>query len=588
MNMLKNFKDYLNRFLDGKSGRLIKWVLVLLTIVVIYFLWAGKNEDIEFKDYSALMRNIENNHVKRIVLYDGELTKVMFTDGKEFMVKIPDKAEFIRSIDEKLKKGALEVEYKSSLVNFGNIVSLLSTLVCICLLLSIQKREFRLGKINISAQKSDITFDDVAGLEEEKEELAEIVEFLREPAKYTKMGARIPKGVLLVGPSGTGKTLLAKAVAGEAGVPFYSVSGSEFVEIYVGVGPARIRKLFNQAKKTSPSIIFIDEIDAVGSRSTVNGNTEDNKTINQLLIEMDGFSSTQIIVIAATNRPEDIDPALRRPNRIDRVVPVGRPDIKAREEILILHSRGKHMENVNLHALAQDTPGFTGADLENMLNEAAIISVNKGNAEITMQDISEARIKVTVGKEKKTRVISEAEKKLVAYHEAGHAVVSRFLFAAQCVVDQISIIPTGLSGGYTSYKAEEESSYLSRREMFEQMVKLMGGRAAEEIVLGDASTGAQDDINKANALARDMILKYGMSEKLGPIVLLDNNDGSCHKEISESLSAEIDYDIKKVVTDSHEKAKSILEENLGKVHKLAQALIEKEKLQREEIEKLLA
>jgi len=442
---------------------------------------------------------------------------------------------------------------------------------------------------NMTDEKRKTTFADVAGADEEKEELKEIVEFLKDPKKYNELGARIPKGVLLVGPPGTGKTLLARAVAGEAGVPFFSISGSDFVEMFVGVGASRVRDLFDQAKKNSPCIIFIDEIDAVGRQRGAGlggGHDEREQTLNQLLVEMDGFGANEgVIMIAATNRPDILDPALMRPGRFDRQVIVGRPDIKGREEILKVHAKGKPMApDVELKTIAKSTAGFTGADLENLLNEAALLAARKDQRAITMKEVEEATIKVVVGTEKKSRVMSDKEKKLTAYHEAGHAVAT-FYCTTQDPVHQISIIPRGMAGGFTMSLPSEDKSYRSRKEMLEEIVVLLGGRVAEAIILGDISTGASNDIERATNLVFSMITKYGMSEKLGPITY-GSSDGEVflgkefghNKTYSEETAAKIDAEVKEYITDGYQKTEKILREHISELHTVAKFLFEHEKM----------
>ena len=442
---------------------------------------------------------------------------------------------------------------------------------------------------NMTDEKRKTTFADVAGADEEKEELKEIVEFLKSPKKFNELGARIPKGVLLVGPPGTGKTLLARAVAGEAGVPFFSISGSDFVEMFVGVGASRVRDLFDQAKKNSPCIIFIDEIDAVGRQRGAGlggGHDEREQTLNQLLVEMDGFGANEgVIMIAATNRPDILDPALMRPGRFDRQVIVGRPDIKGREEILKVHAKGKPMApDVVLKTIAKSTAGFTGADLENLLNEAALLAARKNQKAITMKEVEEATIKVVVGTEKKSRVMSDKEKKLTAYHEAGHAVATYYC-PTQDPVHQISIIPRGMAGGFTMSLPAEDKSYRSRKEMLEEIVVLLGGRVAEAVILDDISTGASNDIERATNLVFSMITKYGMSEKLGPITY-GSSDGEVflgkefghNKTYSEETAAKIDSEVKEYITDGYKKTETILRDHIDQLHIVAKFLFEHEKM----------
>ena len=462
-------------------------------------------------------------------------------------------------------------------------------------------KQMNFGKAKIkqmSDEKRKTTFADVAGADEEKEELREIVEFLKNPNKYNSLGARIPKGVLLVGPPGTGKTLLARAVAGEAGVPFFSISGSDFVEMFVGVGASRVRDLFDKAKKNHPCIIFIDEIDAVGRQRGAGlggGHDEREQTLNQLLVEMDGFGANEgVIMIAATNRPDILDPALMRPGRFDRQVMVGYPDIKGREEILRVHAKGKPLApDVVLSTIAKSTAGFTGADLENLLNEAALLAARKNHRAITMEEIEEATIKVVVGTEKKSRVMSEKEKKLTAYHEAGHAIATYYC-KTQDPVHQISIIPRGMAGGYTMHLPTEDRSYKSRDEMREELVVLLGGRVAEALVLDDISTGASNDIERATKIARAMVTKYGMSEKLGPITYgSDDSNPFLGKEMghisnySEQTASEIDEEIQSIISTAYQKTEKILTDHIDELHRLAGVLYEKEKIDGVEFQQVM-
>lgn len=452
---------------------------------------------------------------------------------------------------------------------------------------------------NMNDEKRKTTFADVAGADEEKEELAELVEFLKNPAKYNDLGARIPKGVLLIGPPGTGKTLLARAVAGEAGVPFFSISGSDFVEMFVGVGASRVRDLFDQAKKNSPCIVFIDEIDAVGRQRGVGlgggGHDEREQTLNQLLVEMDGFGANEgVIMIAATNRPDVLDPALMRPGRFDRQVFVGYPDIKGREDILKVHAKGKPLApDVVLNTVAKSTAGFTGADLENLLNEAALLAARKNLKAITMEEIEEATIKVVVGTEKKSRVMNDKEKTLTAYHEAGHAVVTYFC-KTQDPVHQISIIPRGTAGGYTMSLPTEDRSYKSRTEMKESIQVLLGGRVAEDLIIGDISTGASNDIKRATEIANSMVKKYGMSPTLGPIAYGSENDevfigrDMGHvKNYSEKVASEIDSEVKRIISEGYDKTENILKDHVDKLHKVARELFLKEKMSAEEFKNIM-
>lgn len=457
-------------------------------------------------------------------------------------------------------------------------------------------KEMTFGKAkfkNSNDEKKKTTFADVAGADEEKEELEEIVQFLKTPEKYNKLGAKIPKGVLLVGPPGTGKTLLARAVAGEAGVPFFSISGSDFVEMFVGVGASRVRDLFDTAKKNSPCIVFIDEIDAVGRQRGAGlggGNDEREQTLNQLLVEMDGFGANEgVIVIAATNRPDVLDPAILRPGRFDRQVVVGYPDINGREAILKVHAREKPLApDVNLRTIASSTAGFTGADLENVLNEAALLAARKNKRAITMEEIEEATIKVVVGTEKKSKVMSDKEKKLTAYHEAGHAICTQYC-PTQDPVHQISIIPRGRAGGYTMSLPTEDKTYSSRNEMLEDIVVLLGGRVAEALIMGDISTGASNDIERATSTAKSMVTKYGMSDILGPVCYGSGNnevfigrDMGQVKDYSEETAAKIDQEILRIVNNGYKACEKLLKDHIDQLHNVAQYLIKHEKMSGDE------
>ena len=458
--------------------------------------------------------------------------------------------------------------------------------------------EFAKSKARVESNVK-VRFKDVAGCEEEKEEVKEIIDYLRSPKKFTDMGARIPKGVLLVGQPGTGKTLLAKAVAGEAGVPFFIISGSDFVEMFVGVGASRVRDLFDEAKRNAPCIIFIDEIDAVGRQRGAGlggGHDEREQTLNQLLVEMDGFSENEgVIVLAATNRPDVLDKALLRAGRFDRQIVVGAPDVKAREQILEVHSRKKKLaEDVDLKVIAKNTSGFAGADLENVLNEAALLAARRNLTEIGMKEIEDAMVKVTMGPEKKTRVRSEKENRLVSYHEAGHAVVSHYL-ETQDPVHQISIVPRGMAGGYTMYRPTEDKNFMSKTEMEENIVSLLGGRVAEALILNDISTGASNDIERATQIARSMVTKYGMSDRIGTLTLGSSQnevflgrDFAQSKEYSEETAAIIDEEVKKIVDKAYNEAKQILTEHIDKLHAVAGVLLEKEKIEADEFEQIFA
>ncbi len=452
------------------------------------------------------------------------------------------------------------------------------------------------AKLSVN-DKRRVTFENVAGADEEKQELAEIVEFLKAPTKFVELGARIPKGVLLVGPPGTGKTLLAKAVSGEAGVPFFSISGSDFVEMFVGVGASRVRDLFEQAKKNAPCIIFIDEIDAVGRHRGAGlggGNDEREQTLNQLLVEMDGFGMNDgIIILAATNRPDILDPALLRPGRFDRRVVVGLPDIKGREQILKVHSKGKPLaEDVNLGDIARILPGFTGAELENLLNEAALLAARSNKKKIGNEEIKEAAFKVMMGPENKSRVMSDHDKKVTAFHEAGHALAIKLVSSSQNV-DRVSIIPSGTAGGYTASRPIEEKSYHTKAQLIEEIIVALGGRAAEEITLNEISTGAASDLKRVNQIARNMVTKYGMSSKLGNMIFEDENDEvfiggnfAQTRNYSDEVAGVIDSEVKHIIDNAYERTLSLLKANLGKLNRLAEVLLLKEKVEGAEFEEI--
>ena len=592
----------------------------LITGVILIVLISSIMENSDNKlAYSELISKIEAGEVKEITLEpDGVKAEVKLKNenfSKE--VNIPSVENLMNSLDKSMKEGVVKVTEKSEsiwLVIF-NLLTPFGILIIFFVFwflimggaqngnngaggktMSFGKSRARM--INPS-DKNRVTFDDVAGVDEEKEELEEIVEFLKNPRKFTEMGARIPKGVLLVGHPGTGKTLLAKAVAGEAGVPFFFISGSDFVEMFVGVGASRVRDLFEEAKKKAPCIIFIDEIDAVGRQRGAGlggGHDEREQTLNQLLVEMDGFSANEgVIVLAATNRPDILDKALLRPGRFDRQIVVSNPDVKAREQILEVHSRKKKLSaNVDLRTIAKNTSGFSGADLENVLNEAALLAARRNLPEIGMHEVEDAMVKVTMGPEKRTRVRSEKEQKLVAFHEAGHAVVSRFL-PTQDPVHQISIIPRGMAGGYTMYRPTEDKSFMSRTEMVENIVSLLGGRVAEQLVLNDISTGASNDIERATQIARSMVTKYGMSEKIGTITLGSSQeevflgrDFAQAKEYSEETANLIDEEVKSIINFAYKKAEEILNANMDKLTKVANVLLEKEKIDGEEFDEIFS
>jgi len=584
----------------------------VLIIGIVIMLISSLNESASKQiDYTTLMSKIEAGEIKSVSLsYDRTAATVVYKDDTvKRTVTIPSNTSFMDAIEEHIKAGEFElkVEEQSGWSVFLNWLPTIGLGILTLLMLFVMMQQMGGGnnkalsfgrnraRLNNPNNPKKITFDNVAGLKEEKEELAEIVDFLKEPKKFKDMGARIPKGILLVGGPGTGKTLLAKAVAGEAKVPFFSISGSDFVEMFVGVGASRVRDLFEEAKKLNPCIVFIDEIDAVGRQRGAGlggGHDEREQTLNQLLVEMDGFGTNEnIIVMAATNRPDILDPALLRPGRFDRQVVVGEPDVKAREEILRLHAKGKpFVESVDFKVIAKNTSGFSGADLENMVNESALLAARKNKKQIDMIDIEEALVKVMMGPEKRSKVISDKDKKLTAYHEAGHAIVSRFL-KNHDTVHQISIIPRGMAGGYTMYKPNEDKTYASKLEMEEHIVSLLGGRVAEKLVLDDISTGASNDIERASKIARNMVMRYGMSDKLGPItfgvsqeeVFLGRDFGS-QRNYSEKVASEIDEEVKRIITTAYDKAEELLKENMDKLHKTAELLLEKEKIDADEFD----
>ena len=571
-------------------------ILTIVTIICIIaiigaFIFINKNNDSENEielSYTELIKKIENREVEKIEMTVGSTTvKVKLKDvEKEKVTIVPSTQAFVELVQEQVKNDN-EIDLKqnptSILVKIAQtFLSLLPTLMIVILFVLIFKMQGLGDKGKVyDADKSEnthTTFKDVAGLDEEKGELIEIVDFLKEPKKFHEMGAKIPRGILLCGKPGTGKTLIAKAIAGEAGVPFISMSGSEFIEMFAGLGASRVRKLFEKAKKIAPCIIFIDEIDAIGSRRTSSSGaeSENNQTLNQLLVEMDGFDTNEtIIVLAATNRPEMLDKALLRPGRFDRQITIAAPDVKGREEILKIHSANKNLaESIDLKDIANDTAGFTGAELANVLNEAAIIATIKKHEKIEMQDLDDAVKKVTVGLEKHSRVISDKDKRLTAYHEAGHAIVSRYL-ETQLDVKEVSIIPRGLAGGYTMYKTNEDKYYVSRTEMEEKLVALLGGRAAEKIALNDISTGASNDIEVATQIAKDMITVYGMSDSIGPIYL-KQKDPYEEQSIGDTIDDAVGAEVKRLIDIAYKRAQEIILAHMDKLQAVAERLLEKE------------
>ncbi len=572
-------------------------VLAVLTIFLIYQDQNKKNADENKLAYTDLVKEIEAGNVEKIELTVGstDLKVKMKDSDEEKKAIVPSVQVFMELMQEKAVQGTeikLETKTPSVLSQIPSyIFSLLPTLIMLALFIMIFKMQGLGEKGQVyddTERRTKISFDDIAGLDEEKEELKEIVEFLKKPKKFTEMGAKIPKGVLLYGKPGTGKTLIAKAIAGEADVPFISMSGSEFIEMFAGLGASRVRKLFEKARKLSPCIVFIDEIDAIGSRRSSNSGaeTENNQTLNQLLVEMDGFSSEEtVIILAATNRPEMLDSALLRPGRFDRQITIPAPDLKGREEILKIHSRDKKLaDDVSLENIAEDTAGFTGAELANILNEAAIIATKKEHEAITNEDLDEAVKKVTVGLEKTSRKISERDKKLTAYHEAGHAIVSQFL-PTQTAVKEVSIIPRGMAGGYTMYKSDEDKYYISKTEMEEKLIALLGGRAAEKLILNDISTGASNDIEVATRIAKDMITVYGMSDIIGPISLKDNDGQLEYQMFGDDMQDAIGKEVKRLIDIAYQNAQEILKQNIETLHAIAKELMAKEKINEEEFNK---
>ena len=597
-------------------------IIPLIVVLLISFSTSdtAKNSKLEYYQVIELFDKGE------VVEYElnigsGNLT-FKLKDGTSGKYSVPNVSLFVDDIHEAVveynranPKAPIKYNYVSG-NSYSMWISLLPAILCGAIAIfggiffikkmnnsisSENNRAMGFGKARVKFGKDEkrkTTFKEVAGADEEKEELQEIVEFLRDPRKFTELGARIPKGVLLVGPPGTGKTLLARAVAGEADVPFFSISGSDFVEMYVGVGASRVRDLFDQAKKSAPSIIFIDEIDAVGRHRGAGmggGHDEREQTLNQLLVEMDGFGNNEgIIIIAATNRPDILDPALLRPGRFDRQVTVGRPDLKGREEILKVHAKNKPLApDVDLKTVAHGTIGFVGADLENLMNEAALLAAKRNKKAITMTEIDEAVVKVEVGTEKKSHKYTEKDKKMTAYHEAGHAVVAYYLENSDPVYE-ISIIPRGMAGGYTLYRPDEDSSFASKTEMIENIISLMGGRVAEKIIGNDISTGPSSDISRASDIARGMVTRYGMSEKLGPVVYGKDNDQvflgmdyNHTKNYSEAYATQIDDEIKRIVLDCEKKCRDILEEHNDKLVLVAETLIKREKIDRDLFLKLM-
>lgn len=608
--------------MENKNRRFLSYLpYILIPLILIASMWlftANSNKSTE-KEYYQIVKMFEDNDIEEyeLNLSSGSLVYKLKSDNKDVSYKytVPNVQLFVDDVHDLAKANGVKYNYDAGRTNSW-LTSMLPSIIMMVVLALLMYFMFRrmsqsinnettktlgFGKARVKGKddKHRTTFDDVAGADEEKEELSELVEFLRNPKKYQELGARIPKGVLLVGPPGTGKTLLAKAVAGEADVPFFSISGSDFVEMYVGVGASRVRDLFQQAKKESPSIIFIDEIDAVGRHRGAGmggGHDEREQTLNQMLVEMDGFGINDgVIVIAATNRPDILDPALLRPGRFDRQVTVGYPDIKGREAILKVHAKGKPLApDVELEKIAQSTVGFTGADLENLLNEAALLAARRGLHAITMAEIEEATIKVVVGTEKRSHKITEQDKKLTAYHEAGHAVATYYL-ETQDPVRQVSIIPRGMAGGYTMSVPTEDKLYKSKKGMLDEIVVLLGGRVAEAITFGDISTGASNDIERASDIARKMVTKYGMSDELGPITFGTGHDEvflgrdySSVRNYSETVAAKIDSVVGEIVSNAYNRCLVILKTHLDKLTEVAEYLIKNEKIGEKDFADLMA
>ena len=588
---------------DKKKQYIIVAICVLAVLIagVAIYLFTSKNDTNENElAYTDLIKQISDGKVEKVEMTVGSTTvKVKIKDTeKEKTTIVPNTQAFVELIQQKVDDGNNNLELVQKPTNIfvkisSGLFTILPTLVLVVLagiMIKMQGLGDK-GKVYDSeTSKSKITFDDVAGLDEEKYEMMEIVDFLKNPKRFYDMGAKIPRGVLLCGQPGTGKTLIAKAIAGEAGVPFISMSGSEFIEMFAGLGASRVRKLFEKAKKISPCIIFIDEIDAIGSRRSSGGGaeSENNQTLNQLLVEMDGFETEEtIIVLAATNRPEMLDKALLRPGRFDRRITIALPDLRGREEILKIHAKEKKFaEDVKLRSIAEDTAGFTGAELSNILNESAIIATMNGHDVITNKDIEDAVKKVTVGLEKQSRVVPEKDKRLTAFHEAGHAIVSSML-ESQKDIKEVSIIPRGVAGGYTMYRTNEDKYFISKTEMEEKLVALLGGRAAEKIALNDISTGASNDIEVATNIAKNMITKYGMSEALGPISINTDADPYELQMLGDKFGDAIGAEVKILLDTAYARAQSLIRANMDKLTKVAEALIEKEVISGEEFQKLI-
>lgn len=583
-------------------GIIVVLIILLATLIGIFVIRDNKDEDKLKEDeigYTDLIKQIDSGNVEKVKMTVGSTSIKVTLKGEEKPKSciVPNTQAFIELIQEKVQEGN-EINLIQEKANvFLNIMSgifsfLPTILMAVLFILVIQMQGLGdKGKVyDAEEQNVKTTFDDVAGLDEEKQEMMEIVNFLKNPDEFYKMGAKIPRGVLLCGEPGTGKTLIARAIAGEADVPFITMNGSEFTEMFAGLGASRVRKLFEKAKKMSPSIIFIDEIDAIGSKRTDGGTAADNdnnQTLNQLLVEMDGFDSEHtVILLAATNRPEMLDSALLRPGRFDRRINITLPDMNGREAILKIHAKDKKLaDNVDLKAIAGDTAGFTGAELENILNEAAIIATINKEDSITNKDINDALKKVTVGVEKHSRIMSEKDKKLTAYHEAGHAIVSRFL-ESQKEIKEVSIIPRGIAGGYTMYKTNEDKYYVSKTEMLEKLIALLGGRAAEKLILSDISTGACNDLEVATEIAKNMVTIYGMSDRIGPISINIEKKPYQMQIFGDGIENAVGQEVKNLIDNAYSKAQALLIEHQDKLHELAAMLIEKEVISEEEFNSL--
>lgn len=582
------------------------YLLIIMVIIWMFDLYGEKNSKPADISYTSFMQHVQQDEIKQVTIVDNVISGKL-KDGKEFSTVAPNDSKLVEKLE--AKKVDIKAELPPQPPWWMSILSsILPMLIIVGLWFMLMNqggagggKVMNFGKSRArryDEEKLKITFKDVAGAEEAKQELEEVVEFLKHPQKYNDLGAKIPKGVLLYGPPGTGKTLLAKAVAGEAGVPFFSISGSDFVEMFVGVGASRVRDLFDQAKKSAPCIVFIDEIDAVGRQRGAGlggGHDEREQTLNQLLVEMDGFSANEgIIMIAATNRPDILDPALLRPGRFDRQIVVDRPDIKGRTEILKVHVKGKPVgPDVNLDVIAQRTPGFTGADLSNLVNEAALLTARKDKKAINMPEMEEAAERVIMGPERKSRVISDKEKRLTAYHEGGHTIVGMLLEHTD-PVHKVTIIPRGRAGGYTLSLPKEDKYYATRSEMLDELKVLLGGRVAEALVLKEISSGASNDLQRATQLARQMICEYGMSENIGPVTFGHRQDQvflgrdiARDKDYSEEVAAEIDKEVRSFMEDAYAATEKLLSENIDKLHVIAKALMEKETLEEEEINQLV-